>query len=334
MDEWRNMQKVVMVIFLVAGLLGKVYSGDPPGPPTPVEMPIHPSQRMWGSLIFDPVSTKILLFGGLRYNDTWLLNLANHSWAQMDAVNVPDVRRVSGVIATYERHARRLIAFIYEGAGLNGETWSYDPQSNSWQNMLPINSPLGRRFTSLVYDSKVDKIFLFGGEVRDDNYVPNNELWSYDFQKNMWTEQYPKNSPPPTSFPHIVYDPSVDRVIMWGGSPLRESKEVWWYDYSIDTWTKTNYDDGPNPDYDGAMAYSPFGNQIFLYVGDQFWSFNSNQQRWAQLPTAGGPGRQYGSSIVFDEVNRRLVLFGGAGGNEDTWLYDPYTRVWSVMKTD
>jgi len=238
---------------------------------------------------------------------------------------------MGGVGAAYDERRQRIIAFFYKGAGKPGETWAYDLRTNTWGNLYPKNQPLSRRFTTLVYDAKADRILLFGGAMSDDQTAPTNELWAYDYRANTWSQLRPAGGPPPAFYLHIVYDSAADRVILWGGKPAGAQNSVWTYDYNHNTWTEKVYSDGPRPDYDGAMVYAPGIDRVFLYVGDQFWSYHPRQQRWEKLPTQGGPGRQYAAALAYDEQNQRLVLFGGASSKGDTWLYDPSSKKWTVM---
>jgi hypothetical protein len=293
----------------------------------------NPRGRSWSSLFYHPAISKLVMFGGGRLTDVWTLDVASRSWVELDGFNNPPITRIGGVGAAYDPQAQKMIVFFYIGAGVPGETWSYDLSTGTWQNLQPAGQPLSRRFTSLVYDEKAARILLFGGALDDSNGSPTDELWEYDSQANAWKQLHPQDNPPPVIYPQLVYSPDTDRLILWGGMTDHPEKAVWNYDYSANGWSKTVYELGPHPDYDGALAYIPDLRLVYLYVGNQFWSYDERGGQWTELADTGTPGRMFGHSLAYDPQNRALVLFGGAG-NEDTWLYNPLEAKWSVMVKD
>ena len=48
----------------------------------------------------------------------------------------------------------------------------------------------------MVYDSRADRVLLFGGAELSAN-AGLNDLWAYDYETNTWTERHPAVSPPP-----------------------------------------------------------------------------------------------------------------------------------------
>ena len=101
-----------------------------------------PSTRMWASLMDEPGSTRVILFGGGRLNDTWMLYDDARTWTAQPSSGAPELTRLNGVGAAYDRRAGRMIVYLFKGAGQPGETWSYDPAQRAWQNLEPANQPV------------------------------------------------------------------------------------------------------------------------------------------------------------------------------------------------
>jgi N-acetylneuraminic acid mutarotase len=289
-----------------------------------------PGGRLWASMVFHPKMKQIILFGGGRLSDMWALDSGATQWHELYPAGRPNLARTGGAIGAYDSRADQLIVFFYTGANIPGETWAYDFKKDAWRDLNPANAPTGRRLTSLVYDSESDKIILFGGVTGDDATDTTDETWVFDYSTNTWTKMNPAVSPQPAYFVQTAYDPTSDRVILWGGLPASTENAIWFYDYNSDAWQKESYQAGPRPDGDGSMVYSERLHLIYLYVRDQFWSYDPGNHRWKKLN--GGPGRRYGISIGYDEAAQRVVLFGGAGYETDTWVYDPAKGKWLVFE--
>ncbi len=334
------MKKLILV--LIIGLLlsacspvsRNVVLKQPASNPIPLAGVSQPVGRMWASMLFRSKSEQVILFGGGRLNDMWFWSTGAKDWEAVDQGIPPNLTRVGGAIAAYDSRADQMIIYFYKGIGVPGETWAYDFQTSAWRNLKAANTPIGRRFTTLVYDSESDRIILFGGVLSDDSSAPTDETWAFDYAANRWTQMNPAAHPPAVYYLQAVYESKSDRVIVWGGRPAASENAVWSYDYNRDTWTKVVYQDGPRQDGDGALVYAADLNRVFLYINSQFWSYDPVSNHWENLSNPNGPGERYGASMVYDEKDHRLLLFGGTGGETDTWLYDPANQVWSVIKSN
>jgi hypothetical protein len=88
------------------------------------------------------------------------------------------------------------------GGEVMGDTWAYDTNTNTWEEMTPAVSPPARAGHAMWYDPVADLVFVFGGS-RDWTswpYLPwdvfgGEELWAYDFESNTWTLMRTQLSP-------------------------------------------------------------------------------------------------------------------------------------------
>jgi hypothetical protein len=247
----------------------------------------------------------------------------------MEAANQPDLLRLGGVGAALDTHADRLIVFFYKAEDQPGETWSLNLRTRTWENLNPKNQPASRRFTSLVYDPQADKTFLFGGVLGDDETRPNNELWAFDYASNAWSKIQAQDAPPATYFQHMAYDGDHQAVLMWGGKSPAQDAAFWAFDSASSRWEKIPYQGGPKLDYDGSMAYAQGTGRVYLYIGLQFWVYDFQAKTWEQLPTPENLGKIYATSLLYDPSSQKVVLFGGTGDNDTTWVFSPDTQKWT-----
>ena len=93
-------------------------------------------------------------------------------------------------------------------------------------------------------------------------------------------------------------------------------------------WQGIITDSYPGPRYDHGMAYDKDNQKVVLFGGYYYdgsqvhylsdtWLFDIETQQWSN--GASGPGARFAHSMVFDETNHRIVLFGGWTRIGDDW---------------
>jgi peptide/nickel transport system permease protein len=72
-------------------------------------------------------------------------------------------------------------------------------------------------------------------------------------------------------------------------------------------------------------------------LDNEDWTYASGD--WTSMPLVEGeirPSPRTNHSMAYDSINERIVLFGGFDGllNDETWIYDPVTQIWTKIDTD
>ncbi|MCK4972056.1 MAG: hypothetical protein KAS52_01960, partial [Candidatus Heimdallarchaeota archaeon] len=90
---------------------------------------------------------------------------------------------------------------IYLESGLEDETWAFDYNTETWENMNPSTKPI-RIAHQMAYDSESDLVILFGGINSSSGIVKivYNEVYTYDYNSNNWTLMTSELCPTDTSF--------------------------------------------------------------------------------------------------------------------------------------
>ncbi len=235
-----------------------------------------PSARSGHLMAYDPVTRRLILFGGFTLNghplsDMWAYDPVAKAWAELKPSGALPPTPFGDSLA-YDPVTRRLIlvgSSLTEGA-LFDETWAYDPAANTWAELQPTGaSPPATSGHSLAYDSGSRRLMLFGGSGAGGSVL--NETWAYDPDGNSWAEVEPPSPVPPGRVAHaMAYDVTSGRLIMLGGR-----------------------------DAAGANL-------------DDAWAYDSMANSWTQLkPSATRPSARSGQSIVYEPASGRLVMFGG-----------------------
>lgn len=171
-----------------------------------------------------------------------------------------------------------------------------------------------------------------------------------------WTELTTAGSVPGRERPSAVYDPTTNRLIVYGGLSINSAccttyNEVWVLSNAnglggAPTWTQLAPiapSGFPAPRSNQTAAYDPSTNRMIVFGGGQLglcgvfctlfndtWILaNANGQggtpTWLPLaPTGGPPAPREGQSELYDAQNNLLIIFGGGNNGEDdmndTWV--------------
>ena len=209
-----------------------------------------PVARDGHSMVYDPKSGKVILFGGedgaTELSDTWAYDLKANEWTELRPRGArPQARCYHTMV--YDPVGERMI--LFGGSVLSGEegmeavgiddAWAYDPQANTWTELAPPrDSPSARHFTGATYDAAGGRVILFGG-YDDGSYEYLNDTWRYDPAANAWAEFAPEKAVPPARENHtLVYDSRRDKVILFGGWGPEAGlfNDIWEYDPDANTW--------------------------------------------------------------------------------------------------
>ena len=307
-----------------------------------------PSPRGTLQMVHDPVKDRLYLVGGISpipcedlacgnslIDDLWSFNPRSRTWQEISDQLPPR----EGDAAAFDTRSRRII--MYQPF-FNNEvaTWVYDPDRGTWENRHPAVEPPARFGSMMVYDARADRALLFGGAGLSDN-TGLNDLWAYDYESNTWTERHPAMSPPPRNWHALVYVPTSDRTVMFGGTTPADVllNDTWAYDYHRNRWTSLNPRHPPAPRLTHYMAFEPRTNRLVLFGGflapydqaaNDTWIYDVEANRWSQVFPKESPGPR--AWHVMSRTNGSVVLFGGgpdqAGWTNETFIYDSRANTW------
>jgi Galactose oxidase, central domain len=266
-----------------------------------------PDPRVDTAMAYDAESDQTILYAGFISNekyspqDTWAFDMKTLTWTKMKTEGPPDRYGHSMV---YDSESDRMIVFggwsFAENAGTN-DTWAYDYNSDTWTEVQTALKPPGRNFQAMTYDSKADRVILFGG---DTGGVNDNSVWAFDYNSQTWEERKPAGAAPSSRWLHeMSYDSEADRTILYGG-------------------------------YTGSGALAP----NYTLNNAETWAYDYNQNTWTQLNPGVNPGALSEFAQVYLGATDRVLLFGGimTDGNisDKSWLYDFNTNSWSGVRPE
>jgi hypothetical protein len=319
--------------------------------------PNFPPAMIYHSGLYESSDQRILIFGGNSKHgingdikEVFSYDPGSGSWAEPVPFEANPPWK-NALAPAYDQESDRVIILNMEG-----ETWTYDLGSNTWENMQPATSPSGRCGQTLVYDSESDAIILFGGYACTSPMdPPSAEVWVYDFNTNTWTAM--GAGPHERIFHTAVYDSESDRMLMWGGRSHEEASDtsMWAYDYNTDSWIEYPAEGGPEfrSTYH-TMTYIPELDRTIIIGGvvltaalagdfvPDIWEYDFNNNNWEMIETSGDPPALAKQVMVYDPQTGLMYMYGGSRDimynnayiSFEFWSYDPINHQWNNLLVD
>ena len=294
-------------------LFNDVWVLDVSGSPTWSNMAISgaiPGERhsvQWG---YDAARNRVLIFGGYGkhypssgiyeyLNDVWELSLEGEpQWTELFPSGQTPSGRLAGA-AVYDPMRQRFVGF---GGTINApvDTWLLNLQGQANWQPLPIDGdrPNGGWGMTSVYDSKLDRMLIFGGSTDDGYYGSNNNVWELALRGlPHWTQLSTTGTPPKARRSGAaIFDPLRNRMVVYGG-----------------------FDAVPGSDQ---------------FLGDT-WAldFNVAPPAWTELHPSGAlpPGRDV-MPAAYDPLHDRMIVYGGWSGTD--YLADTQFLEWGGASAD
>ena len=204
---------------------------------------------------------------------------------------------------------------------------------------MGLVAPSQRTSPAMAYDSRSDRVILFGGATTAGNL---DDTWGYDFETNTWMNMEPAVKPPGRAYHAMAYDSGSDRVILFSGSSaVGPLNDTWAYDFGANEWTNMTPASSPPVRSNHAMAYDSQSDRVILFGGgdsatgflNDTWAYDFATDTWTNMTSAAKPSGRYYHAMAYDLRSDRVILFGGgsAGYLNDTWSYDFNTNTWTAM---
>ncbi|MFX1398425.1 MAG: Kelch repeat-containing protein [Promethearchaeota archaeon] len=148
----------------------------------------RPNSDFLHAMTYDPINDKLILFGGyveniydpysgefteINSDETWVYDVETNNWTNMNPITSPPERKEHAMVFDTKRGKSILFGGSNESIYYD-DTWVYDLTTNEWLELNTPSRPSGRLRHAMAYDSKRDKLVLFGG------YPFNAETWTLE----------------------------------------------------------------------------------------------------------------------------------------------------------
>jgi hypothetical protein len=297
-----------------------------------------PLARQGHAMVYDPVTERVILFGGLDdsdrtiLNDTWSYDPAANTWTELQPVGaVPFARFEHDMV--YDPTSQTAILFGGTAGGMTGlnDTWAYHPESGEWTKLqLTGDVPLPRFRHAMAFDTARGEVIVFGG---DSGWQVLDDIWTLQLSEvpaessddSSWTELPAVGTlSPPGGSGLLFHDSDRGELILLGGYG-HDFQDIWEFDLATSTWTQTTAV-GPVPSaerFNPGMVYDQEGRRLILYGGESAssdvafdaltdtWVYEFATNKWSEIRTTGDGPACLDPSLVWDPNGDRLFAFGG-----------------------
>ena len=203
--------------------------------------------------------------------------------------------------------------------------------------------PNPRAHSVMIADTDDDRIILYGGDQMNASGEHFCDVWEFDPVAVDWSCLEVGGQPPSDrTWCASVYDATEDRSIIFGGYYIGYFySDVWELDLTAgsETWQMLSTSGTPPAPREAATAIiDPVNNRMIIFGGydqttnarNDVWELDLTTLTWTQLfPSGTSPGPRYAHSAVYDQVEHRMVVFGGTA----PYMY-AFNDVWELDLTD
>lgn len=291
--------------------------------------PATPPPVYSAAAAYDSGHSTLLTFGGFTgrgYSGaTW--QWQDKSWK---SVSVAGPAPRNGAAMTFDAARQRYVLFGGDTRErMFGDTWEFD--GTSW-TQVSTDGPTGRIGHQLVYDSKRRLVVMFGGMTTVGGIKTLADTWEWDGR--VWRRRS-TDGPAARALFAMTYDPSIDRVVLFGGTTLTTTppppddtqSDTWEWDGT--RWVVTP-GGGPTPRDHVTMAFDPMAKRVVLVGGSgRDGSLSDVWQRvgrrWSRVDAQDTPA--VAGHHVFVSAAGVPLVFGGFGAR------GPTAEIWQMTGT-
>ena len=302
------------------------------------------------SLVYDSESDLSLAFEFDAESSVYAYEANENTWIKTPT-DMPEHLHAIGAVGDYHEILDAVIFFggsmdIFDPDLSSNQTWAYFYNNNSWVNLNATNPPPPRIVQPTVYDSFHKKIVIFFGanDFSEDNFF-YEDIWSYDYLSNAWTNVTPEVSPVGCHNPGVVYDSDAKKILIFGGAAVAHTSyasqyhnQTWEFDLATSTWTEL-LPKGTVPTKRGyvTLAYDQsvkktvlFGGTTYKFStpeGEKFsetYVYDYPENKWTKLDCLTHPSARILPGLAFNSKLNNTLLFGGLQLDDDpkdTWIF-------------
>jgi hypothetical protein len=310
-----------------------------------------PSDRVYSGGAYDPNSNSLIVFGGSNcasgyLNDVWVLSNANGQggtavWTQLNPSGAAPQARESGT-AVYDASANTLTIYGGDAGGSPfDDVWILSNANGnggtpSWKQASPSGTaPAARTGHSATYDSATDRMTIFGGTTGSttlaDAWVLTNA--SGTGGTPAWQKITTTGTAPSVSYHSAAYSASKNELYVFAGESSQDKLQANNHAFTLNGANGTTTGQkwtlgGPPVRYSHSSFYDASTNSLFVFAGqhavgavnfNDYWMesgvIGTTNIKWTTLTTSGTrPSPRWGHTGLYDSVNDRMMIFGGATG--------------------
>ncbi|MDA8092652.1 MAG: kelch repeat-containing protein [Betaproteobacteria bacterium] len=249
----------------------------------------------------------------------------------------------------YDTRRHRVVMFGGSGGWYYNDLWQFNPLTRVWRLKIQDTRlagekknwaiyPKGRDNHEFVYDPVHDVFWMYGG-------TGGGGFWKLNASTDAWTRMPGrhdgKSLPNAALDPGFALDAADNEILLFGGERASYYDGTWLFNTQQQKWEHLHPSISPpaRAQTENAMVYDPDDKEFILFGGlttrrvllNDTWVFKVGSRTWVQMHPRVSPPPRDRHMMVYDEADRRVILWGGAP-TADTWVYDPRRNTWQEVR--
>jgi len=220
--------------------------------------------------------------------DVWVLSLdTDATWTRVPTDGAFPPAFHSAAIYDPIRDQIVMVASDYYSVTSSDSVWALSAQ-NRWSLLAtPPPDQLPRHGASVIYDSRRDRLVLFGGGFPwSDGWIGLRGSWALNLTDPVSWKSISSLSalePTPRLGHTALYDPVEDRMIVLGGYVPgyigSQLGDEWELEFRTNQWSPISARDGPPPSWVSQSAvYDSRRSRAVIFQGDLIWALDSGDR--------------------------------------------------------
>ena len=217
--------------------------------------------------------------------------------------------------------------------GCSGSSGLFPDKEIAWTRLdVEVAGP--RIASAMVWDPVRHAFVLHAGQDVDWNLRPETWEWSPNSEAWRLIVDQSQQNPGPRMSHAMVWDPTRERMILFGGTDLdRYFDDTWTFDGSTSQWVRLDTIGNPPPRSQHGMVYDPDTEQVIVFGGrgtnheplHDTWLLSLDSLEWIQQASPEGaphPQARDHVQMARDSISGIIVMRGcslGDGIANETW---------------
>lgn len=162
-----------------------------------------PKRRSGAATAIAPDGSGFYYFGGETKDavrdDFWWFDFATSEWQRIEPATGPTPAPRTDARGAIDALGRFVVTHGCDGDKLYDDTWAYDPATQTWTEISPIDGvrPMARCDHELISLPSSGLLLLSGGCSDGIGPCPQGDLWAFDVYNNIWSDITPISGPSP-----------------------------------------------------------------------------------------------------------------------------------------
>ncbi|HVT05611.1 MAG TPA: hypothetical protein VHL58_19810 [Thermoanaerobaculia bacterium] len=269
-------------------------------------------------MTYDVLRNDVVLLGENSKNESEMYHYVSGAWEKLTPAHLPTCVLLASMAYDTTKNRIVLVNGVCPSGATPQETWIWD--GADWTKKDVKILPGQVTGVAMTYDPTRDEVFLFGGGAVDGVL----QSIAFRFHDDDWAEVKEELlQPSPRSL--FVFEKDPTRGVTWlfgGHDDQTDYYDLW--KLQAGKWELITATDPPAGCTYPAGAFDTDRSKLVI-VCESGIGYEWDSEKWTKFEPKTRPATRRFSSVVYDPVQKRTILYGGFDGinyQSLTWLWD------------